>query len=376
MERKYMTDYSKKIGESILHWKSDSNSYEDYLREKFSMYKYICVFGLGNIGLPTIQVLSEKRIKIDFLCDNDEAKWGKKFYDIECISPEMLKKYKEDTLVIICGRAFKEIYRQLADNGFLHLYRIHINKFAVYDYFNNNNLEDIFHSMEKVLDICADEESKRIYVKIVEEWLERDYTYGGLDSICTDNQYFCDDLFLIPKDEIFVDAGAYNGDTLRTFLDKVGNDFEKYYCFELAQSNYKRLKSYISGLGEEEKNKIVAINKGVSNCREEILYSDSDEGSQIDERGTVKGFVTSIDAEIVGRISYIKMDIEGSELKALEGAKESIKQYRPKLAVCLYHKPQDMWEIPLYIKSLVPEYKIYIRHHTDLLNETVCYALA
>ena len=69
------------------------------------------------------------------------------------------------------------------------------------------------------------------------------------------------------------------------------------------------------------------------------------------------------------------MDIEGFELNALEGAKDTIKKYRPKLAICLYHKPQDLWEIPLFIKSIDSNYKIFIRHHTDLLNETVCYAI-
>ena len=69
------------------------------------------------------------------------------------------------------------------------------------------------------------------------------------------------------------------------------------------------------------------------------------------------------------------MDIEGSELAALRGARQCILENKPKLAVCLYHKPQDMWEIPLMIKEMLPEYKIYIRHHTDLLNETVCYAV-
>ena len=69
------------------------------------------------------------------------------------------------------------------------------------------------------------------------------------------------------------------------------------------------------------------------------------------------------------------MDIEGSEMAALRGAKDTITKNKPKLAICLYHKPQDIWEIPIYIKKILPECKIYIRHHTDLLNETVCYAI-
>ena len=69
------------------------------------------------------------------------------------------------------------------------------------------------------------------------------------------------------------------------------------------------------------------------------------------------------------------MDREGSEMSALRGAKKCISSSHPRLAICLYHKPEDIWEIPLYIKNLNPDYKIYIRHHTDLMNETVCYAV-
>ena len=68
------------------------------------------------------------------------------------------------------------------------------------------------------------------------------------------------------------------------------------------------------------------------------------------------------------------MDIEGSELKALEGMKQTIKKYKPKLAICIYHKFEDLWELPLYIKKLVPEYQLYIRNYTSYLDEIVLYA--
>lgn len=69
------------------------------------------------------------------------------------------------------------------------------------------------------------------------------------------------------------------------------------------------------------------------------------------------------------------MDVEGAELESLKGASGTIQRYKPKLAICIYHKPEDMTEIPLYIKSLVPEYKLYVRHHSNSIAETVLYAI-
>jgi hypothetical protein len=77
----------------------------------------------------------------------------------------------------------------------------------------------------------------------------------------------------------------------------------------------------------------------------------------------------SVDIEVHGKLC-IKMDIEGYELKALEGARETIMKYKPNLAICVYHKPNDIWEIPKYIKSINPEYSCILRCGTHM----VCYA--
>lgn len=73
------------------------------------------------------------------------------------------------------------------------------------------------------------------------------------------------------------------------------------------------------------------------------------------------------------KITFVKMDIEGAELQALEGMENMIKQDIPKHAICLYHRPQDMWEIPLYLYQIMPNYQFLIRHHDFEDNETVLY---
>ena len=82
-----------------------------------------------------------------------------------------------------------------------------------------------------------------------------------------------------------------------------------------------------------------------------------------------------MDDLIKERVTFIKMDIEGAELEALKGARNIITKYRPKLAICLYHKPEDIITIPKYIKSLLPEYKLYVRHYSNNTGEFVLYAV-
>ena len=76
----------------------------------------------------------------------------------------------------------------------------------------------------------------------------------------------------------------------------------------------------------------------------------------------------------VDRVDYIKMDIEGSEIAALEGAHETILKHRPKLGICVYHRPTDLWAIPNLIRRKYPFYSLYLDHHALHDEETVLYA--
>ena len=372
-----MIDYKSKISE-ILD-KRQAQSYSEFLKIKFREYKFICVFGLGNVGKGTVDAFEEKGIEVDFFCDNDTLKVGNKYKGIECISVDELKEKKEDTLVIIATRYYKEIYEQLKGSNFKNLERIFTNKFCVDDYFlSNPDIDSIKMKILNLLDILDDEESKRVVIRIIEEWFTYEYKNGQLDDIYSINQYFCKDLIKLSNEEIFVDGGAYTGDTICDFLINCNNRFEKIYAFELNERTYKILNDNINNYQPEISKNIVTFSSGLSSKESEIYYNDRDEGSsiKIDNTGSNKGKTVNIDKALSGeKITFIKMDIEGSEMEALDGARNTIQEYKPKLAICLYHKPQDLWEIPLYIKKLIPEYKLFIRHHTDLLDETVCYAV-
>lgn len=113
--------------------------------------------------------------------------------------------------------------------------------------------------------------------------------------------------------------------------------------------------------------------------RSQKVYLSQGEGNSTiskDEKGRIEGKVVALDHILDGeKVTFIKMDIEGAEQSALRGAEQIIRAQRPALAICLYHKVEDMLEIPVWIKKLVPEYKIYIRHYSNEVYDTVCYAV-
>jgi FkbM family methyltransferase len=122
---------------------------------------------------------------------------------------------------------------------------------------------------------------------------------------------------------------------------------------------------------------VTMLNKGISS-EEGVLCFDTDlaESGHISDNGEQKIEVDSID-HVLGdkKATFIKMDIEGSELDGLKGAKNQIMQNKPRLAICLYHKQNDIFEIPLYIHELRNDYKFYVRPHSSMPTELVLYCI-
>ncbi len=166
--------------------------------------------------------------------------------------------------------------------------------------------------------------------------------------------------------------GGYNGDTLFDFVAWSGGKYKKVYVFEPMSDMFQTIKKNVI---KKHFIDVELYNNALWNKKEDLLFTEAKAGSYVTEKGKsiVKGI--SLD-EIVKdeKVTYIKMDIEGSELNALKGAENTIRNSKPRLAICIYHKPEDILELPLYILGLVPEYKFYIRHYCSCIWETVLYA--
>ncbi|MDR2174787.1 MAG: FkbM family methyltransferase [Synergistaceae bacterium] len=195
-----------------------------------------------------------------------------------------------------------------------------------------------------------------------------------LFSRANGEQYFS--LAEIPwgEEEVFVDCGVFDGESTLDFIsrcEKRGGTYSKVFGFEPDPSNYLRA---VDNLARSRGVKI--FNAGVGNHDGTEKFVTYGPCSRVGEAGIEEVRVVTLDKALESeRVTFIKMDIEGSELDALRGAAKIIRAQKPKLAVCVYHKFEDNWEIPEFIWSLNPEYQLFMRHYSKGLAETVLYAL-
>lgn len=373
-----MKNFKKELSEYLDEMECEKNHEASGFYKRLRNSKYVCIFGAGGLGKTMAQNFFDNNIKIDFFCDNNKDLCGKEiFNNIKCISINEMKNYKNDLTIVVATSLYKEIFIQLEEEGFSNYYIISEHRAKFDEMLSNVDFEKMKRNLLMVIDILEDEKSKNIFVGLVKNWFkpfyEYPYNYGDMNA---DGQYFTEDIVKLSDNECFVDVGAFDGDTIRQFLSRTGNKFEKIYGYELDSNNFNRLLENINNMPDDMKNKIVPNNIGLYDENKNIRYGSNLTASVINDKASEVGRIARLSDHLKDeKVTFVKMDIEGSELKALHGAEDIIKLQKPKLAICIYHQASHFWEIPLYIKSIVPEYKIYIRHHTNLEYETVCYAI-
>lgn len=225
--------------------------------------------------------------------------------------------------------------------------------------------------LNRIASLFADDISRSIYFSAVT--YRTTHQPKDAPAYTKHDQYFVKDIVCLTEHEVFIDCGAFDGDTLRAFLNACHNRYQSIVCFEPVEEFHRRLKKRSNG-----KN-VTALRAGAYKTSTTLQFNaEGGKGSSITAASghTVSVPVLAIDDVPECReATFIKMDIEGSELSALQGARQTIVRNKPKLAICIYHHNRDFIDIPKWIHNLVPEYQLYVRHHSFSINETVLYAI-
>ena len=324
-------------------------TWEDFMKAIESVDGVI-LFGASSCGELFKNQIKEL-INVKFIVDNDVRKYDRG----GVYSPEKLRNLDKEILVIT-SQYYDEIIEQLKELNF---------KGTVYS-FSDEYLSAFKANKERLKQLMNDARSKEVIDMIYQKRVQKSLDYA---DIMEENEYFNKDFFEINPDAVFIDGGAYNGDTIKKFIQFQKNRFKKIYAFELDIENYSKIDS------AQFDNRVRLFNYGLWNEETEISFMSSETGSSIADIGNKIAKCVALDDIIKEKVTFIKMDIEGAELKALIGAENIIKEYKPQLAICIYHKPEDIYEIPFWLHDKVPEYKFYIRHHSKFLYDTVLYAV-
>lgn len=362
-----------------------------------NMIDKIVLYGAGSAGIAFLHYLWDADIHPVCFADANPERWGKICETLPIINyKEITSSVGNDALVIITintdGKNYcksfalalrqggpSAVFKKLNESGCRNVieYTAFRQCFQLYkgDRYNLPSCSDIaemennFDKINKVYTFLSDALSMETYRKILIFRLLDDTI--EIPTFEQKQEYFDYNIYSKIPNEIFIDCGAYTGTTLEIFMENNNNAFDKYYALEPDINNFLKLQQKCNTDYSEYKNFIKIYNAAAYNTSNTSLsfFSLASPGSFVCEQGKDIVQTLSIDDMLAGeKATFIKMNIEGCEIKALKGAELTIRKYKPVLAIMGYHKTADFWKIPVLIKEMFEGYNIYLRSYMNHIS--------
>ena len=338
-----------------------------YLADSNRKNKKIVVYGMGNGADKILAVCQRYGIEVSDFFASDGFVRGHSFHGKRVLSySEAKEKYGAENMIVLLSFASSlpnvlETIYNVASECELYAPDVPVcgdNLFNA-EFYNNNK-----DKIDFVRNIFEDEESKRIYDCVVNYKLSGKTEY--LREAENSKEEVYTSLLCAESIKVAVDAGAYNGDTARE-LAALAPSLKRVYALEPDRRNFRKLSEYAA---EEERFEVCPLQCAAWSENTTLIYDASgnrNAGVNPNAKKTQEVEAVSIDSVLAGsteETDYIKYDVEGSERPALLGSAETIKRDRPRLLVSAYHRSEDIFELPMLIKSIEPSYKLYLRRYS------------
>lgn len=347
---------------------SKIEKYAERLNEIKLNNKTIFLFGAGMNGSFTLECLRENYQIYGFL-DNFSQLWGTQKDGLMIFSTEEVKKYNNSIVIIsTASKNYKAVKNQLES--------LNIECITWFEYQLCSNLD----KMRCVYEMLYDSFSKRTYLNLILAKVTGEQEYRN--QIFCPNQYFALPEFNIPMpQEVFVDCGAYVGDTVETYVKTRMGSFGKVIAFEPNEQVWPALEKRRNRLIEEwslRSSDIVIEKKAIGRCGgtgcvqldgHGNITARVDEGGSDIEINSLDEYLTTFNQNPL----FIKVDIEGGEKNLIYGAEHTIRTKKPAMAISVYHKAEDIYELPIIIKTWNSSYKMSIRSHMPDDTDIVLY---
>lgn len=339
----------------------------------------IVLIGAGCLAQMTCSFMQRQALRIDHIAVNQQyLTEGATFNTFDLVALESL---------IQSGQRYNYIIAlQYISDEFIAQLSSHAAEILIYDpsfigvntdsFITRQFLQQHETEWDALYQLLADDKSRETLVAFLNQRICAEPKY--YQAVYDPAHYFPADIIALSNDEVFVDCGAYNGDSIAAFLAALAARSlaqpHKIYGFEPDGGNFAKLCESTQSLDYCH-----CYNQGVWSSTT-TLHFDSGRAlsSKISDDDSMESIaLTTIDEVTAGeKVTFIKMDIEGAELEALKGASATIQRHRPVLAISAYHKPEDLLTLPGYLHSLVSDYRFYLRgHHPLHAFELVLYAI-
>ena len=348
----------------------------------------LALFGAGNLGRETLACLRTDGITPIAFSDNRPGMWGSAIDGIPVLEPSEAARLvgaRGAFLVTIWNdrQRFAATAQQLRALGCPNVfaspalrwkYQGRLLEFPFFFLDLPSRLYDAKDDALRGATVWADDASRREYVAQI-----RLRMLGDLETLPAPapDQYAPRDLFAPSDREVFVDCGAFDGDTIRDFVAAWEGRFESAYALEPDPATFRRLLQTVDQLPPGIRSRITPVQAGVGERSETVSFrADGTMGAAIAADGDVTVMIHALDDMFEReRVTYVKMDIEGHEPAALRGSLKLLDRCRPVLAVCAYHTPDHVWSIPLFLREQCPDYSLFLRPHKPDGWDLIVYAV-
>ncbi len=348
----------------------------------------LALYGAGQLGRQVLLRLRSLGIEPEAFADDTPAKQGTSVDGLPIVAPRDFAERLGARAVFVVtifnpAASFLRISRRLeAQTGarvasFLELAWKYSKHFLPHYQFElPQNVLQKAEAIGRGFRVFADAESRRQFVAHLRFrlWLD----FAALPASNLGDYFPAGVVPELPPNTTFVDCGAFDGDTVRRFVERQRGRFNEIYAFEPDAENFRRLAEYVATLGAEAGR--IHLWRAAVGARRARQRFESNGGmaSALSDAGAEEVDVLAIQEVTPWRdegVFFLKFDVEGAEAAALEGAAELIKSERTIAAVCVYHKPDDLWELPLQLRALAPDHQLFLRTQGEDGMDVVCYAV-
>ena len=336
----------------------------DFITEKTDCWDYlkstglpVFIYGMGDGALKIMRVFEQYGIPLAGFFASDEFVRGHTFQGHLVHTLSQIEALIDDFVIVLAFAAgYQSLYDRINEIAKRHILLAPDVPVAGEGLFTYAYCLENAKKIQAVYDMLADEKSRQTYADVINFKISGKIEY--LNNCTSPKEEIYGEIIPLGDNEIFADLGAYNGDTAAEFIEACGSSFRHIYAFEPNPKNFRKL---TKNLPDSEK---ITLFNAAAGSKNGTVKISANEGRMSRENGsgkTVEIPVLAVDEAVPENVTVLKLDVEGGEREAILGAKRHIEN-GAKILCSLYHRNEDMFDLPLLIKSINPELKFYVRH--------------